>query len=45
VSSEKVSPADINRQLVEQGLAVSEIVAERASLDSLFRRITQATIS
>jgi ABC-2 type transport system ATP-binding protein len=45
VNSEKIGPADINRQLVEQGLAVSEIVAERASLDSLFRRITQATIS
>lgn len=41
VNSEKIGPADINRQLVEQGLAVSEIVAERASLDSLFRRITQ----
>ena len=43
VSSNQVGPADINRQLVEQGLAVSEIVAERASLDSLFRRITQGT--
>ena len=41
VNSEKIGPADINRQLVKQGLAVSEIVAERASLDSLFRRITQ----
>jgi ABC-type hemin transport system substrate-binding protein len=43
VNSETIGPADINRQLVEQGLAVSEIVAERASLDSLFRRITQGT--
>jgi hypothetical protein len=43
VNSETIGPADINRQLVEQGLAVSEIVAERASLDSLFRRITKGT--
>lgn len=41
VSSNQISPAEINRQLVEQGLGVSELIAERASLDSLFRRLTQ----
>ena len=41
VSSGELAAAELNRSLVEQGLAVSEIVTERASLDSLFRRITQ----
>ena len=35
-----VSPALINRQLIEQGIDVDELVRERNSLDALFRQIT-----
>jgi len=39
---EGVSPAQINRQLIEQGIEVDELVRERNSLDALFRQITSA---
>lgn len=37
-----VAAAEVNRALVEAGLAVSEVYAERASLEQVFLELTQA---
>lgn len=39
---EDISPALINQRLVEQGIAVEELVRERSSLNSLFRDVVNA---
>lgn len=36
-----IDSAELNRQLVQQGVPVTELILERASLDSLFRELTR----